>query len=57
MAFTRVPAWEVLMVIGILVLFSILTIWLAGKAFRLGMLNYSKRLKLSQLFRKEARNE
>ncbi|HOE35704.1 MAG: ABC transporter permease [Chloroflexi bacterium] len=52
MAFTQVPAWELLMVIALLVLFSVLTIWLAGKAFRLGMLQYSRRVRLSQLFRK-----
>ncbi|MEL7645811.1 MAG: ABC transporter permease [Anaerolineaceae bacterium] len=52
MAFTQVPAWELALVIAILVLFSVLTIWLAGKAFRMGMLQYSKRIKLSQLFKK-----
>jgi ABC-2 type transport system permease protein len=52
MAFTQVPAWELALVIAILVLFSVLTIWLAGKAFRMGMLQYSKRIKLSQLLKK-----
>ncbi len=52
MAFTQVPAWELALVIAMLVLFSALTIWLAGKAFRMGMLQYSKRIKLSQLFKK-----
>jgi hypothetical protein len=38
-----------------LMLFSVLTVWLAGKAFRMGMLQYSKRVRLSQIFKKEAR--
>ena len=52
MAFTQVPAWELALVITMLILFSVLTVWLAGKAFRLGMLQYSKRIRLSQLFKK-----
>ena len=52
MGFTQVPAWELALVIAMLILFSALTVWLAGKAFRLGMLQYSKRIRLSQLFKK-----
>jgi ABC-2 type transport system permease protein len=55
MAFTQVPAWELALVIVMLMLFSVLTVWLAGKAFRMGMLQYSKRVRLSQIFKKEAR--
>jgi ABC-2 type transport system permease protein len=56
MAFTQVPAWELALVIVMLMLFSVLTVWLAGKAFRMGMLQYSKRVRLSQIFKKEARH-
>ncbi|MFZ3150452.1 MAG: ABC transporter permease [Anaerolineaceae bacterium] len=57
MAFTTVPTWEVIMVFGIIILFSILSVWLAGKAFRVGMLQYTKRIPLKRLFRKEAQHE
>ena len=40
MAFTVVPAWQIALNIGILVVFAILAIWFAGRAFRLGMLRY-----------------
>jgi hypothetical protein len=37
--------------------FGIGTIWLAGKAFRLGMLSYEQKVPLKKLFLKEARHE
>ena len=57
MAFTTVPTWEVILVFGIIILFSILSVWLAGKAFRMGMLQYTKRIPLEHLFRKETQHE
>lgn len=53
MAFSKVPTWEIVMVILILITFSAFTIWLAGRAFRVGMLSYGKRISLRQLFKKE----
>jgi ABC-2 type transport system permease protein len=56
-AITNVPTWEITLVFVIMILFCLLTIWLAGRAFRRGMLQYSKRVSLSQLFTKEAGRE
>jgi ABC-2 type transport system permease protein len=53
MAFTIVPTWEVILIITILIAFSIFTVWLAGRAFRIGMLSYGKRISLRQLFQRE----
>jgi len=57
MAFTPIPFWEYTLNLIFLVAFAIITVWLAGRAFRIGMLQYGKRISLSQLFRKEAHNE
>lgn len=57
MAFTPIPLWEYALNLTFLVAFAIFTIWLAGRAFRIGLLQYGKRISLSQLFRKEAHNE
>jgi len=56
-AITNVPTWEIILVFVIMIFFCLLTIWLAGRAFRRGMLQYSKRVSLSQLFTKEAGRE
>jgi len=57
MAFTPIPFWEYTLNLAFLVAFAVFTVWLAGRAFRIGLLQYGKRISLSQLFRKEARNE
>lgn len=49
-AFTHVPEWQVALSLGLLAASAILAIWLAGRAFRLGMLRYGKRLKLTEIF-------
>ena len=54
MAFTSIPAWEVAMVFVILIVSVALVFWLSGKAFRRGLLEYNKKLKLRDLFVKEA---
>ena len=51
-AFTNIPIWQTISSVGLLVLFAIGAIWLAGRAFRLGMLRYGKKLSLKELFRK-----
>ncbi len=53
MAFSVVPAWEIFLVLVILVIFSAFTLWLAGRAFRLGMLSYGKKISFKQLLKKE----
>jgi ABC-2 type transport system permease protein len=51
-SFSIVPAWQVGLSISLLMLFAALTVWLAGKAFRLGMLRYGKSLSWKELIRK-----
>lgn len=47
---TILPTWQIALSSGILVVCAIAATWLAGKAFRLGMLRYGKRLTLRQIF-------
>jgi len=51
-AFSNVPFWQSSLTIALLVVLAIFSLWLAGRAFRLGMLRYGKRLSLKELFRK-----
>jgi ABC-2 type transport system permease protein len=53
MGLTTVPTWQIALNILILVIFAVLSVWLAGRAFRLGMLQYGKRLSLKDLFSKQ----
>ncbi len=53
-ALTTVPLWQVLVSVALLFLFALGAIWLAGRAFRLGMLRYGKRLKIKELFSRKA---
>ena len=52
MAFTVIPAWQIAISISLLVLFAVLAIWFAGRAFRMGMLRYGKKLSLKEIFGK-----
>lgn len=52
-AFTHVPTWQLALSLGLLFSFALLAMWLAGRAFRMGMLRYGKRLKLLEIFRRE----
>ncbi len=56
MAFTNLPTWEIALIFVIQILFAVFSVWLAGKAFKAGMLQYSKRLKLKDILGKEAAN-
>jgi ABC-2 type transport system permease protein len=47
---TILPAWQVASSAAILILSAIGSVWLAGRAFRLGMLRYGKRLTWRELF-------
>jgi len=53
MGFTVVPAWQIAINIAILVIFAILAIWFAGKAFRMGMLRYGKKLSIKDVLGKQ----
>ncbi len=46
------PFWQIALSIGLLWLTALACMWFAGRAFRLGMLNYGKRLKLKEVFRR-----
>lgn len=52
MAFTVVPAWQIAISIALLVVFAGLAIWFAGRAFRMGMLRYGKKLSIKEIFGK-----
>jgi len=49
--FTAVPAWQVAAAIAVQAACAVGAIWLAGRAFRLGMLRYGRRLRLRELLR------
>jgi ABC-2 type transport system permease protein len=51
---TILPAWQIVLSSVIQILSAAGAIWLAGRAFRLGMLRYGKRLKWREIF---ARNQ
>lgn len=52
MTFTSIPLWQILLNSFVLVGFAIAAVWLAGRAFRLGMLQYGKKISFKELFRK-----
>ena len=49
---TQIPAWQITLHIALLVVFAVLAIWFSGKAFRLGMLQYGRKITLKEIFRK-----
>ncbi len=50
--FGIVPVWQVAVAVVLLVLSAWGAIWMAGRAFRLGMLRYGKRVSLGELLRR-----
>lgn len=56
MVFSTIPDWQWLIFIIIQVAFAVFMVWLAARAFRIGMLQYGKRIRLGQLFRREVRH-
>ena len=49
-AFATIPVWQVVLSILLLVLSAAGALWLSGRAFRLGMLRYGKKMTLKELF-------
>jgi len=49
-AFSTIPTWQIIITIALLISFAIAALWLAGKAFRLGMLRYGKKLTIKEIF-------
>jgi ABC-2 type transport system permease protein len=50
LSFTTIPTWQLLASVTILVLSAIGAVWLAGRAFRLGMLRYGQRIHWKEVF-------
>jgi ABC-2 type transport system permease protein len=48
--FTPIPALQILISLGLLWVLAILSLWLAGRVFRLGMLRYGKRMSFREIF-------
>ncbi|MFU8827094.1 MAG: ABC transporter permease [Brevefilum sp.] len=53
MAFTTLPTWQLTLNVLILVVFAVFSVWLAGRAFRMGMLQYGKKIAFKDLFAKQ----
>jgi len=51
-SFGQLPVWQIAASAAVQSIFALGAIWLAGKAFRLGMLRYGQRLNLRELFRR-----
>ncbi len=49
---TNLPVWQIALSIALLVLFALGAIWLASRAFRLGLLRYGKSTTLREIFQK-----
>jgi ABC-2 type transport system permease protein len=49
---TILPAWQIILSSAIQILCAAAAVWLAGRAFRMGMLNYGKRLRWREVFSK-----
>jgi ABC-2 type transport system permease protein len=52
-AFATIPAWQIALSVGLLVLSAAGALWLSARAFRMGMLRYGKRLSLKELFSRQ----
>lgn len=50
--FSQIPTGQLVSIIGLLLACAVSAIWLAARAFRLGMLSYGKRITLRQILRK-----
>lgn len=48
-----VPAWQIGLSAAIQIGLAVVAVWLAGRAFRLGMLRYGQRLRLGELLRRQ----
>lgn len=53
---TIMPAWQIGASAAVMILSAIGSVWLAGRAFRLGMLRYGKRLAWRELFARQGAN-
>jgi ABC-2 type transport system permease protein len=51
--FTDIPYWQIALSAIVQTVFALGALWLASRAFRLGMLRYGQRLQIRELFRRE----
>ncbi len=51
--FASIPTWQLIVSELILVLSAMGAVWLAGRAFRLGMLRYGQRLRWKEIFKRQ----
>jgi len=49
LGFTTIPAWQLIASVSILVISAIGAVWLAGRAFHLGMLRYGQRIRWKEV--------
>jgi ABC-2 type transport system permease protein len=56
MAISSVSPLEIGLVFVAIITFTLLMFWLAGVVFKRGMLQYSRRLRFKEIFKKETRN-
>lgn len=49
--FTILPTWQIALSLCLLILSALGALWIAGRAFRLGMLRYGKRLRWREVFK------
>ena len=54
-AFTVVPTNQLILCVAILILCAGIAIWLAARAFEIGMLRYGKKLQIRELFTRKNR--
>jgi ABC-2 type transport system permease protein len=50
---TILPAWQIAVSAVIQVASAVGAVWLAGRAFRLGMLRYGQRLRMREVFARQ----
>lgn len=51
-AYSVIPTWQIALHIILLIVYAVLAIWFAGRAFNLGMLQYGRKIALAEIFRK-----
>jgi ABC-2 type transport system permease protein len=50
--FMQIPAWQILLSIAVQSLCALMAVWIAVRAFRLGMLRYGQQVRLKEVFSK-----
>jgi len=53
--YTDIPLWQSILAVSLLILCAIGALWLAGRAFRIGLLRYGKRLTWREIFGRSPR--